>query len=150
MVDQKSEVPADKMLADKMQKKHFRSLLLLLLNSLADFDGQICEDVVPALNELRQRTDILPPLYADVFGLPTSANCVDLVNRLETLSQQQIAVASYAFQIFRNYEHLLKADSTAMAPKQRSVYEAQLERMRGLVARTRSLVTETIGPAGRD
>lgn len=129
-----------------LKKKHARSLLLRLLNLLADFDGQICREAVPILEELRQRSDVIPPLYADVFGLPLSATCQQLVYRIETLSQQQVAVASYGFQIFRTYEQLLKVDTTQMAPKQQVVQELQLERMRSLVARTRLAIEEAIEP----
>jgi len=36
--------------------------------------------------------------------------CADLVSRITALSQEQIAIASYAFQISRYYEQILKAN----------------------------------------
>src|SRR5690349_3637063 len=108
-----------------LNKKHMRALLLQLLNLLADFDGEISEDAVLLLNELQQREAVIPPLYADVFGLPDTANCRDLVDRIHTLSQEQRAVASYAFQIFRTYEHLLAVNTNNRTIKQQQVCEAQ-------------------------
>lgn len=128
----------------RLDKKHSNALLLALFNSLADFDGQIFEEATAILNELKQRSDPIPPLYADVLGLPFSTTCMELAQRIASLSQQQLAIASYAFQIFRSYEHLLKADTVAMAPEQRSAYEAQLERVRLLVARTKTAIDEVI------
>lgn len=124
--------------------KHANALLLRLLNSLADFDGQISEDAASLLNELSARSEILPPLYADVFRLPVMATCADLVNRIESLSQQQVAIASYAFQIFRSYEQMLRAN-TNVTFQQQAAYESQLERIRLLVVKTRSTLHEAIG-----
>ncbi|GAB4384312.1 MAG: hypothetical protein Kow00121_47630 [Elainellaceae cyanobacterium] len=128
-----------------IQDKHSNSLLLSLLNLLADFDGQVSEAAVEILNVLKHRYDPIPPLYADVLRLPFSSTCADLVERVETLSQDQLAIASYAFQIFRSYEQLLKVNTANVAPAQKVAYESQLERIRLVVARTRAALTEAIG-----
>lgn len=125
--------------------KHSNSLLLSLLNLLADFDGQVSSEAIVLLDELRYRSDFIPPLYADVFGLPASSTCADLVDRVESLAQEQVAIASYAFQIFRSYEQLLKVKTEDVAPEQKAAYESQMDRMRLVVARTRSALAEAIG-----
>jgi ABC-type phosphate transport system auxiliary subunit len=123
--------------------KHANALLLLLLNSLADFDGHVSEDAARLLDELRERSEVIPPLYADVFRLPIVATCADLVNRIESLSQQQVAIASYAFQIFRSYEQMLRVN-TNVTSQQQAAYESQLERIRSLVVKTRSALHEAL------
>lgn len=128
-----------------IQNKHSNSLLLSLLNSLADFDGYISAEALVILDELKTRSDLVPPLYADVFRLPSSSTCADLADRVQSLDQQQVAIASYAFQIFRHYEQLLKVNTANVAPEQKAAYESQLERIRGVVARTRSALAEAIG-----
>lgn len=125
-----------------MKKKHTNALLLGLLNSLSDFDGQISAETLGILDELQQRSDPLPPLYADVFGLFPTSTCADLVQHIDSLSQEQVAIASYAFQIFRSYEQMLKIDTTEMAPEQRAACESQMERIRSLVNRAKSAMTE--------
>lgn len=128
-----------------IQGKRANTLLVSLFNLLADFDGQVAPKAVELLDELRTRPDPIPPLYADVLGLPAASTCADLVDRLECLAQEQVAIASYAFQIFRSYEQLLRVDTSNVAPQQKAAYESQLERMRGVVARTRSTLAEAIG-----
>jgi len=127
-----------------LKKKRSKFLLLALLNSLADFDGQVSEAAIRLLNELKERSDIVSPLYADVFVLPHSATCADLVERIKSLSQEQVAIASYAFQIFRFYEQLLRVSSTDMSPQQKTAYESQMERIRLSVARTRAALADSI------
>jgi hypothetical protein len=127
----------------ELKKKHTNALLLALLNSLADYDGQVPEAALSILDELQQRSDTLPPLYADVFGLFPSATCADLVQHIDSLTQDQVAIASYAFQIFRSYEQMLKIDTTHMAPEQKAACEAQMERIRFLVNRAKSAMVET-------
>jgi electron transfer flavoprotein alpha subunit len=124
--------------------KHSNSLLLSLFNFLADFDGQISPEATAILKELKNRPDSLPPLYADVLGLPFTATCTELVSRIESLTQEQVAIASYAFQIFRSYEQLLKVRSETMASEQKAAYESQLERVRLVVARTRAAWAEAM------
>lgn len=131
-------------MASSLREKHSNSLLLNLLNLLADFDGQICTKAAKILTELKTRNDVIPPLYADVFGLPPSTTCTELVQRVEQLSEQQVAVASYAFQIFRSYEQMLKVNID-VAPAQRAAYESQLDRVRLLVSRARTALSEAIG-----
>jgi hypothetical protein len=128
-----------------LKKKNSKALLLALLDSLADFDGQLSKNAIALLQELQQRFDPIPPLYADVFGLPASATCADLAKRVTSLSQQQVAIASYAFQIFRSYEHMLRVDTTTMAPKQKAAYDSQMERIRLLISRSRTAIAESIG-----
>lgn len=128
-----------------LEARHSNALLLMLLNSLADFDGEISDHAVNLLNELQQRSTTLPPLYADVFGLPSWSTCADLVQRIHSLSAEQIAIASYAFQIFRSYEQMLRVDTTQMAPEQRAASESQMERLRLLVSRSRSAIAESFG-----
>ena len=120
-------------------------MLLTLLNSLADFDGEISPSARSLLSELQSRSDILPPLYADVFLLPSSATCADLVARIHSLSQEQVAIASYAFQIFRFYEQILRANPSEASPQQKAAYESQIERVRLSVARTKTALMEAIG-----
>ena len=128
-----------------MKQKRSKFLLLSLLNSLADFDGALTEEAVRLLKELKTRSHSLPPLYADVFALPYSATCADLVDRIMSLSQEQIAVASYAFQVFRYYEQILKANPSDGSPQQRAAYESQVERIRLSVARTKAALAESFG-----
>ncbi|WNZ27537.1 hypothetical protein HJG54_32200 [Leptolyngbya sp. NK1-12] len=131
-------------MAPFFHRKSTPSLLLAVLNVLADFDGEISGEAAKMLSALRHRTDRLPPLYSDVFGLPASATCADFVRRVESLSQQQVAIASYAFQIFRSYEQLLSVSAADVSPHQQAAYESQLERVRLLVARTRVALAEAI------
>jgi hypothetical protein len=128
-----------------VKQKRSKFLLLSLLNSLADFDGALTEEAVRLLEELKTRSHSLPPLYADVFALPYSATCADLVDRIMSLSQEQIAVASYAFQVFRYYEQILKANPSDGSPQQRAAYESQVERIRLSVARTKATLAESFG-----
>lgn len=128
-----------------LSDKHSNSLLLSLLNFLADFDGQISPEALELIDELRHRADFIAPLYADVFGLPAASTCADLVDRVESLASEQVAIASYAFQIFRSYEQLLKVRTENVAPEQKAAYESQLDRMRLVVARTRSALAEAMG-----
>jgi len=128
-----------------VKQKRSKFLLLSLLNSLADFDGALTEEAVRLLEELKTRSHSLPPLYADVFALPYSATCADLVDRIMSLSQEQIAVASYAFQVFRYYEQILKANPSDGSPQQRAAYESQVERIRLSVARTKAALAESFG-----
>ncbi len=128
-----------------MKRKRSKFLLLALLNSLADFDGEISEAARELLVELQHRSDVLPPLYADVFLLPNSATCADLVTRIRSLSQEQVAIASYAFQIFRFYEQILRANPGDGSPQQKAAYESQIERIRLSVARTKAALVESLG-----
>ncbi len=128
-----------------MKRKRSKFLLLALLNSLADFDGEISEAARELLAELQHRSDVLPPLYADVFLLPNSATCADLVTRIRSLSQEQVAIASYAFQIFRFYEQILRANPGDGSPQQKAAYESQIERIRLSVARTKAALVESLG-----
>ncbi len=128
-----------------MKRKRSKFLLLALLNFLADFDGEISEDARELLAELQYRSDVLPPLYADVFLLPGSATCADLVTRIRSLSQEQVAIASYAFQIFRFYEQILRANPGDGSPQQKAAYESQIERIRLSVARTKTALAESLG-----
>ena len=129
----------------KLKQKRSKFLLLALLNALADFDGERSEQAVALLDELKTRSHSLPPLYADVFLLPYSATCADLVDRIATLSQEQIAIASYAFQIFRYYEQILRANPGDASPQQKAAYESQMERIRLSVARTKVALAESLG-----
>lgn len=131
-----------------LKQKHSKTLLLALLNSLADFDGELSEEAVRLLEELRNRSDKIPPLYADVFVLPNSATCTELVARIASLSQEQVAIASYAFQIFRFYEQILKANPGDSSPQQQAAYESQIEKIRLSVARTRAALAESMGEKG--
>lgn len=131
-----------------MKQKRSQSLLLALLNSLADFDGEIAAEAVGILEELKTRSHRLPPLYADVFLLPDSATCADLVGRIQSLSQAQVAIASYAFQIFRYYEQILRAHPLNASPQQQAAYESQVERVRLSVARTKAALVESFGEKG--
>lgn len=131
-----------------LKQKHSKNLLLALLNSLSDFDGELSEEAVKLLEELRNRSDKIPPLYADVFVLPNAATCTELVDRIESLSQEQVAIASYAFQIFRFYEQILKANPGDSSPQQQAAYESQIEKIRLSVARTRAALAESIGEKG--
>ncbi len=126
-----------------MKQRRSKFLLLALLNSLADFDGELSEEALSLLEELKTRSHPLPPLYADVFLLPATATCADLVKRIMTLSQEQVAIASYAFQIFRYYEQILRAHPADGLPQQRAAYESQIERVRLSVARTRATLAES-------
>lgn len=129
----------------KLKQKRSKPLLLALLNSLADFDGELSRDAQRLLGELKTRSHRLPPLYADVFLLPDSATCADLVDRILSLSQEQVATASYAFQIFRYYEQILRATPTGGSPQQQAAYESQMERIRLSVARTKAALAESLG-----
>ncbi len=120
-------------------------MLSALLNSLADFDGELSEEALQLLGELKQRSDRVLPLYADVFVLPYSATCADLVDRITSLSQEQIAISSYAFQTFRVYEQILKVNVLETSPRQRAAYESQIERIRLSVARTKAVLAESLG-----
>ncbi|MBD2018951.1 hypothetical protein H6F43_01960 [Leptolyngbya sp. FACHB-36] len=128
-----------------MKQKRSKSLLLDLLNLLADFDGELSEEAIQLLDELEKRSDVIPPLYADVFVLPSSATCADLVKQVKSLSQEQVAIASYAFQIFRFYEQILRANPSDASPQQKAAYESQLERIRLSVARTKAALAESFG-----
>lgn len=127
-----------------MKQKRSKTLLLALLNSLADFDGEISEEARKLMAELKTRSQQLPPLYADVFLLPSSATCADLVDRITSLSQEQVAIASYAFQIFRFYEQILRANPGDTSPQQKAAYESQIERIRLSVARTKAALSEAM------
>ncbi|WP_146141164.1 hypothetical protein [Stenomitos frigidus] len=116
-----------------------------MLNSLADFDGELSEQAIELLDELKTRSDRVPPLYADVFLLPHAATCSDLVVRITSLSQEQVAIASYAFQIFRFYEQILRANPGDSSPQQKAAYESQIERVRLSVARTKAALAESLG-----
>ena len=133
-----------------MKPKRAKSLLLALLNSLADFDGELSEDAVGLLELLKTRLDRVPPLYADVFLLPHSATCADLVARILFLSQEQVAIASYAFQIFRFYEQILRANPGDSSPQQKAAYDLQIERIRLSVARTKITLAESFGKGLED
>ena len=129
----------------KVKKKHSNALLLSLFNLLSDFDGQRSEEAEIILNELKLRTDPILPLHADVLGMPSFATCADLAHQIESLTEQQLAIASYAFQIFRSYEQTLRVDTTHVAPEQKIAYESQLERIRLLVRRTKLALAEAVG-----
>ncbi|XGV97278.1 MAG: hypothetical protein ACAF41_31710 [Leptolyngbya sp. BL-A-14] len=126
-----------------MKQKRSKFLLLALLNALADFDGELSEEAIGLLDVLAQRSDVVPPLYADVFVLPPGATCADLVERVKSLSQEQVAIASYAFQIFRFYEQILRANPGDASPQQKAAYDSQMERVRLSVARTRAALAES-------
>jgi len=119
-------------------------LLLTLMNSLADFDGELSEEALALLEKLKTRSHNVPPLYADVFSLPHAATCADLVSRIMALSQEQIAIASYAFQIFRYYEQILRASPRGESLQQKAAYESQVERIRLSVARTKVALAEAV------
>jgi hypothetical protein len=121
-------------------------ILLKLLNFLADFDGELSAEAVILLDQLRHQRDPVPPLYTDVFGLLAPATCAELVSRIEALSPEQRAVASYAFQIFRSYEQMLRVQ-TAQSPEQQSAYQSQLEHVRLRVAKTQLILTDTLAGA---
>jgi hypothetical protein len=127
-----------------LNQKPSKSVLLALLNSLADFDGELSEEALALLEELKTRSHTIPPLYADVFALPHSATCADLVSRIMALSQEQVAIASYAFQIFRYYEQILRANPRGESPQQKAAYESQVERIRLSVARTKVALAEAM------
>lgn len=127
-----------------MKHKPSHKLLLALLNSLADFDGELSKEATGLLSELKTRSQPIPPLYADVFLLPRAATCADLVDRIQSLSQEQVAVASYAFQIFRYYEQILRAYPGDGSPQQKAAYESQIERIRLSVARTKAALRESM------
>ena len=129
-----------------MKPKRSKFLLVALLNSLADFDGELSEEAIGLLDELAKRSDIVPPLYADVFVLPSSATCAALVERIRSLSQEQVAIASYAFQIFRYYEQILRANPGDASPQQKAAYESQIERVRLSVARSKTALAESLEP----
>lgn len=120
----------------------FRSLLKLL-NFLTDFDGEISADAATILNRIRHQIDPIPPLYADVFGLSDDATCAQLVDRIESFSPEQRAIASYAFQIFHSYEQMLRVRPPSSAAQQ-AAYEAQLEQVRLRVARTKLVLADAL------
>jgi hypothetical protein len=126
-----------------LKQKRSKFLLVALLNSLADFDGELSEEAIRLLDELAKRSDVVPPLYADVFVLPSSATCAALVERVRSLSQEQVAIASYAFQIFRYYEQILRANPSDTSPQQKAAYESQIERVRLSVARSKTALAES-------
>lgn len=128
----------------RLKQKRSKFLLLALLNSLADFDGELSDEAIELLEELKTRSHRLPPLYADVFVLPHLATCADLVDRVMSLSQEQVATASYAFQIFRYYEQILRANPGDTLPEQKAAYESQMERVRLSVARTKVALAEAV------
>ncbi|MBW4464089.1 MAG: hypothetical protein KME07_01445 [Pegethrix bostrychoides GSE-TBD4-15B] len=127
---------------DKSSDRYDRKLLKLL-HLLADFDGEISAEAAALLNQLRHRPDLVPPLYADVFGLPIATTCSSLVQRIETLTPAQNAVASYAFTIFRSYEQMLGVQSSAK-PEQQAAYDSQLEQVRLQVAKTKLVLAEAL------
>ncbi|MGG6296801.1 hypothetical protein ACQ4M4_20595 [Leptolyngbya sp. AN02str] len=127
-----------------MKQKLSDLLLLSLLNFLADFDGELSEDALTILEELKTRSHVIPPLYADVFVLPHSATCADLAVCVSSLTRPQVAVASYAFQIFRYYEQILRANPENASKEQRVAYESQIERIRLSVARTKAALAEVM------
>lgn len=123
--------------------------LLKLLHLLADYDGEIAPEAADLLNQLRHQANAVPPLYADVFGLPAATTCARLVARIESLTPAQNAVASYAFTIFLSYEQMLRVQSARTAEHQ-AAYAAQLEQVRLQVAKTRLIQAETIGQCESD
>lgn len=125
------------------QSSNLSRTLLKLLNLLADFDGELSAEAVGLLDLLRHQSDSIAPLYADVFGLPVGATCRALVNRIEVLSPEQRALASYAFQIFRSYEQMLRVQPSQL-PQQQAAYESQLEQVRQRVATTREVLAEAM------
>jgi hypothetical protein len=129
----------------KLKQKRSKFLLSALLNFLANFDGELSEEALKLLSELRKRSDRVLPLYADVFVLPHSATCADLVDRITSLSQEQITISSYAFQTFRFYEQILKVNIAETSPRQRAAYESQIDRIRLSVARTKAVLAESLG-----
>lgn len=129
----------------KLKQKRSKALLLALLNSLADFDGELSNEALALLDELKTRSHRLPPLYADVFVLPDTATCADLVDRIRSLSQEQVAIASYAFQIFHYYEQILRANPGDASPQQKAAYDSQMERVRLSVARSKAALDESLG-----
>ena len=133
----------------KLKQKQSKTLLLALLNSLADFDGELSEEAIGLLEELKTRSHRISPLYADVFVLPDSATCAELVDRITSLSQEQVAIASYAFQIFRYYEQILRANPGDESPSQKTAYESQVERIRLSVARTKAALAASLGEQTR-
>ncbi|MFM7425599.1 MAG: hypothetical protein ACKO7W_11500 [Elainella sp.] len=124
-------------------QKQLSRKLLQLLNTLSDFDGVISPEAAAILETLRYRPAPIPPLYADTFGLAPSATCADLVDRIEACSNEQRAVASYAFQIFWSYEQMLRVQP-AQSSEQQAAYQSQLEQVRLQVARTRRILAETL------
>lgn len=131
-----------------LKQKRSDALLLALLNSLADFDGELSEAALGLLEELKNRANRLPPLYADVFLLPHAATCADLVDRIWSLSPEQVAIASYAFQVFRYYEQILRAQPGEGSVSQQAAYESQVARIRLSVARTKAALAESLGDKG--
>jgi hypothetical protein len=133
-----------------LTQKSSKSLLVSLLNILSDYDGEVPDDAQPLLDALRERSDTIPPLYADVFVLSPAATCATLVTRIETLTQEQVAIASYAFQIFRFYEQILKANPGDASPQQKAAYDSQIERVRLSVARTKVALAGSLGERPAD
>jgi len=54
------------------------------------------------------------------------------------------AIASYAFQIFRYYEQILRANPRGESLQQKAAYESQVERIRLSVARTKVALAEAM------
>lgn len=133
-----------------MKQRKSNYLLLSLLNLLADFDGEISPQAIAVLDELKTCENPVPPLYADVFGLPGSAICADLVQRVKSLTSEQVALSSYAFQVFRSYEQMLRVDTTGMNPAQRAASEAQMAQVRLSVERAKSAIAEAIGQRNQE
>jgi len=127
----------------KQRRSNF--LLLSLLNLLADFDGEIAQETTEILEQLKNCDNSVPPLFADVFGLLESATCAQLVECVMSRSPEQLANSSYAFQVFRSYEQMLRVDTTGMNLRQRAASEAQMEQVRLSVERARSALQEAIG-----
>ena len=128
-----------------MKRRRSNFLLLSLLNLLADFDGEIVPEAIEILKQLRTCDNQVLPLFADVFGLSESATCAQLVECVTSRSPEQRAISSYAFQVFRSYEQMLRVDTTGMNLKQRAASEAQMEQVRLSVERARSALQEAIG-----
>ena len=128
-----------------MKRRRSNFLLLSLLNLLADFDGEIVPEAIDILEQLRDCDNEVPPLFADVFGLRGSVTCAQLVECVMSRSSEQRAISSYAFQVFRSYEQMLRVDTTGMNLRQRAASEAQMEQVRLSVERARSALQEAIG-----
>jgi hypothetical protein len=58
--------------------------------------------------------------------------------------KQQIAIASYAFQVFHYYEQILSADPGNGSSQQKAAYKSQMERVRLSVARTKAALAESL------
>lgn len=128
-------------------QKRLSRTLLQLLNALSDFDGAISPQAAAILETLRHQPALIPPLYADTFGLALPASCADLVSRIDNCSDEQRAVASHAFQVFWFYEQLLRVQP-AQSPEQQAAYQSQLEQVRLQVAKTRRILAEALAQEG--